>query len=257
MLFPLGDIDEEDPPDPCGPLELDEDGDGIPDGCDNCPTVANEDQADDLDDAPDGVGDQCDPSPGLGGDRIARFESFARADDNIRWMDPNGVWRIEDESLVYPIDLDTFLDPVFELSPEPLMPPYTVVYRVVIDGIPGRYSEVGLVIEADATGNGMRCGPVRYSGPEDFAHVELEQEADGGFDSNSMIELSSGKGYTVTFEYSSTRLFCRVVPDSSNDPTQVVELVDAEFTPPSPGKLGFKSSSMGIHIEHLVIYAKD
>jgi hypothetical protein len=50
----------------------DEDGDGIPDGCDNCPVDKNAGQ---LDTDGDGVGDACDPHPGLK-DRIAYFNPF-------------------------------------------------------------------------------------------------------------------------------------------------------------------------------------
>lgn len=57
----------------------DEDGDGIPDGCDNCPTVANPSQADTTELAAglpaDGVGDACDPRPAAE-DRIALFDGF-------------------------------------------------------------------------------------------------------------------------------------------------------------------------------------
>ena len=61
----------------CG--TFDEDGDGIPNRCDNCPSVANPDQADTTELAiglsADGVGDACDPHPTLE-DRIAFFDGF-------------------------------------------------------------------------------------------------------------------------------------------------------------------------------------
>lgn len=74
----------------------DRDGDGIPDIMDNCPDIANADQANEDDDKfgdlcdpcppfkndtpsdpdHDGVGDLCDPNPMVFGDRIELFESF-------------------------------------------------------------------------------------------------------------------------------------------------------------------------------------
>ena len=53
----------------------DEDADGVPDACDNCPATPNPNQADTTEAVPDGVGDACDPRP-TGRDGIARFESF-------------------------------------------------------------------------------------------------------------------------------------------------------------------------------------
>lgn len=58
----------------------DEDGDGIDDACDDCPTVIDPSQEDTGDAAArtmgDGVGDACDPAPALGGDAIVLFQPF-------------------------------------------------------------------------------------------------------------------------------------------------------------------------------------
>jgi hypothetical protein len=76
------------------PNSLDDDGDGIANGIDNCrtkanPTQTNEDAddfgdvcdlcppyADNTDSDGDGVGDQCDPNPTTGGDELVLFEGF-------------------------------------------------------------------------------------------------------------------------------------------------------------------------------------
>lgn len=57
----------------CVPTGHDEDGDGIDDACDDCPHLANPDQADRDG---DGVGDVCDPHPEQPIDRIALFDPF-------------------------------------------------------------------------------------------------------------------------------------------------------------------------------------
>jgi hypothetical protein len=74
----------------CATTQHDEDADGVVDSCDNCPGVANPDQADTTENLPDGAGDACDPRP-TERDRIAYFESFATM--------PAG-WTIDEKSVV-------------------------------------------------------------------------------------------------------------------------------------------------------------
>ena len=66
------------------------DGDGILNAADNCPTIANANQADTTEAAmngqfPDGVGNACDLRPGLAGDEIARLSTFATEMQASSW----------------------------------------------------------------------------------------------------------------------------------------------------------------------------
>ena len=62
------------------PSTNDEDNDGIVDECDNCPSIANNNQADirevNAGGAADGVGDACDPRPTQGGDGLYLFDGL-------------------------------------------------------------------------------------------------------------------------------------------------------------------------------------
>lgn len=77
------------------PAAHDEDADGIDDGCDTCPHVANPDQADGDG---DGVGDVCDPHPTVARDRIAFFDPFTV--DRAEWAFPGGPHTFVDDALV-------------------------------------------------------------------------------------------------------------------------------------------------------------
>jgi hypothetical protein len=72
------------------PACLDADGDGIPDVMDNCPTVANADQAD-ADG--DGIGDACDPCPNIAGGADA---------DHDGWCSGAGGDCNDDDATIYP-----------------------------------------------------------------------------------------------------------------------------------------------------------
>ena len=71
---------------PAPPAEADGDGDGVPDGSDNCPTVANSDQADsDM----DGQGDACNP-PDSDGDGVVDANDNCPSVYNPGQEDANG-----------------------------------------------------------------------------------------------------------------------------------------------------------------------
>ena len=65
------------------PVGHDEDADGVDDACDNCPHVANVDQADTDG---DGVGDVCDPHPAHAIDKIAFFDPFTSMRSEWNWI---------------------------------------------------------------------------------------------------------------------------------------------------------------------------
>jgi hypothetical protein len=81
-----------DAPAACG--TRDHDGDGIPDLCDNCPHVANADQAHVLD--ADDVGDACDPDNTRMDTQLV-FEGFYTTPTS--WVLPNG-WSVANGKLV-------------------------------------------------------------------------------------------------------------------------------------------------------------
>ncbi|CAN5742628.1 hypothetical protein BH11MYX2_BH11MYX2_16770 [soil metagenome] len=90
----------------CTPIGHDEDGDGIDDGCDGCPSVADSEQ---LDSDGDGVTEPCDPRPTIAGDKIASFEGFGGA-DGFTLPSPwtgEGAASVQDDDVVLPATIGT------------------------------------------------------------------------------------------------------------------------------------------------------
>lgn len=90
IVFPLEVAPDADVPLPCWDASLtgDEDDDGEPDGCDNCPSFHNPAQANEDRDQ---VGDECDPHPSAF-DRIRYFEGFAGS--AAGWQAYDGLWEV-------------------------------------------------------------------------------------------------------------------------------------------------------------------
>lgn len=109
-------IPPEDPDASLPPL-LDDDGDGVLNGVDNCPKVANPDQRDhdadtkgdvcdhcphlavtDTDSDGDGIGDACDPRPTMGGDVRRLWEGFYDPSSISGWGG-GGNWSVANGKL--------------------------------------------------------------------------------------------------------------------------------------------------------------
>ena len=93
--------------DPCSlqpgdPGFHDEDGDGVIDQCDNCPTTANPPvNGAQPDGDGDGVGDACDPHPQLRGDKIIEVEYFY-GDAFGAWTPDIQGWTTDTDSISSP-----------------------------------------------------------------------------------------------------------------------------------------------------------
>jgi len=137
----------------------DEDGDGVLDGCDNCPSVPNADQTDQREIAAglaaDGVGDACDPRPSLAGDAIALFDSFVSVQIGTDWSVYAGTWQSRADTLVETATSDS---PQIDRITFPNATDYLVETRFTLDALPSIDSRATLTFRMDTLlHNGWGC----------------------------------------------------------------------------------------------------
>ncbi len=152
----------------------DNDGDGIPNTVDNCPTVANPDQHDEetdtvgdvCDPCPitgnnsdgdgDGVGDECDPRPKIAGDSFVVFEPFAGAALPVGWTTGNTTWTVSGDELRIASSSGVVASVRTNLVATPRM---MAVASVIPDQAFGAVASVGMVMPyaSQLGGGGIQC----------------------------------------------------------------------------------------------------
>lgn len=222
----------------------DEDGDGVPDGCDRCPGIAD-DQAD-ADN--DGVGDACDPNATTR-DEIALFLSFA---DGQSWRVLAGNWFGDGESLVY--DAPTFSGFGIALWPGVMPePPFVVEYHYRIDAMDAIESSLQVVLDADASGTGVVCGNVRHDTP---TLIDVVRSVNPKATTSNELEIMTVTpgNYRVIATYDRTgQIRCAFAADDNSTGGAVMVSWQAANAL-APGSLGFRSMRFGVHVHYVVVY---
>jgi hypothetical protein len=241
VVFRIDELPAPDAPPSCADASShDEDGDGVPDGCDLCPGIPDPTQADaDT----DGVGDACDPDPSAA-QRIAWFRSFAEPDVMTEWQIRSGAWAFDGESLVYAgANVGGYSMITTKTRPEP---PYTVEVGLTIDEL----STQGSVFEVFGDED-VPCGFIHYDAGPDVARAD-DIANTVNMESPLADKLHPAQRVRVTMDYAPSDQVVCAVTDRQTGATAVAHLLlDAVAV----GHFGVEIELAAIHVEYIAIYA--
>jgi Thrombospondin type 3 repeat len=201
----------------------DEDGDGVPNGSDNCPTVYNPGQENEDGDAwgdvcdlcppyasttqadadGDGVGDECDPHPTTPGDSIAMFEGFHHGMLPSDWIIIGSAYGSGDSAYITDPGSGDFSGIGFDFAQGS---GETITTQLTLDTINGSNDSIGLVDTGDASQtSGVNCA---VGTDADTDYLELEQLPSGPVVSTQADVFDAGVQRTLSISRHGKKYAC-------------------------------------------------
>lgn len=219
----------------------DEDGDGIPDACDDCPGIPDPMQPDGD---KDGVGDACDPSATTR-EHIAWFDSFAEAGASNAWKTKSGSWAFDGESIAYSSVSDAGYFTI-DAAVRPA-PPYTVEVGLTIDQIDPQGSVFDVFGDDD-----VPCGVIRHD-PTSTDAVRVDDVASTRNTETPMTQqLHAGQRLRITLAYDPTTEAACSTTDRDTHTTAAAQL---PLQSVAEGHFGFTDERLPVHVEYVAVYA--
>lgn len=247
-------------------VQPDEDGDCVPDAVDNCPGMANADQANSAEEAAgsdaDTVGDVCDPNPTLGGDQLAQFHGF-NVEDNpmLAWSDTsaNGTWVFASGEARHSETTDNFamLRRTMPLDSDELS--VEAGFSFGAWGPTATDVRIGLIVDANATEYpGHACWATDdVDVPNRLMLQEHITDPVGGFTTSAafpLITTSSRFSIRITRRTSLQQLACRIVVEGT--PAIDVPIVTATAPWPTERHVAINGQNAAVTLRYVVIYTR-
>ena len=218
----------------------DEDGDGIADGCDNCPGFANPNQDNDDDDA---LGDECDPRAS-GPNELVLFEPFVELG---QWAPRTGTWTQQGDEVVFTpaSDLDTTRHTLAFAPPFPAASTLVLEYVVrILEDFRGDAS-IAVAIGNNGTVEGVTCGLSRVV---EIDRIEVRQPQTT--DTRVLdAPLVAGSRHRVIMAIDGADMKC-ALDDGNAD----VSVFSRRLGPAPTAGLSFIVSEVGMRIEYVAVY---
>ena len=234
----------------------DEDGDFVGNACDNCPHVANEDQADRE---ADGAGDACDPQPDTTGNALLYFEGFDSAAALDDWRVFNGgTWTVSDGALH---QLDPDGSHTLYLGSQTFDGAYVATHFVIDEigaSVAGGFGPIVTFANGAGEGAGYSCWTYdNYSLTAETASVHLltlrgaaAYEDEGAVVASA--NLAAGMAFDVTVSHRSDNMLTCGVSSEDFDESESVTSTDAQF---SNGPAAVRTQFLSAHVDYVAVFA--
>jgi hypothetical protein len=230
------------------PSTNDEDNDGVVDECDNCPSIANANQADvgevNNGGTADGVGDACDPRPNLGGDGLYLFDGLNFTSLPSTWSNVGvGTWTYSG-SAVAPTSTTTGQE--LNRSFPSNLGNYLAETSFTLNELTSNGS-ASIPFRMDGSRNGWGCG---FGTPDGIlGQLLLIQVVAGTGTGTPVYQVTNIPGIGARYRLSAggygTNLYCF---------TNTGARVDATTTSSTTGDAGFRASGARATYEYLLVY---
>lgn len=222
--------------------QANEDGDGYGDACDPCPPIVDVDPIVDLD--ADGVSGPCDPDPITPGDRIAAFEGFAEP-LSPDWS-ASGSWTVVDGSAVL-VNQSGEVALLTIASPAAADVPQTVMTAFTVDDFRNNNVRGFGPVQMQSIGPGIAC-QLRRSGAGPQLAIE---QGDGLVDATlAVIDANQfDRGLTAVMFLTRAGTDYRCSDGSS------LVAASSDFTTPAP-RVGVRSVATSAHVAWILVVAR-